>query len=311
MENNFVPAFYFELVYKGEAISFMEISGIATILNVEEVTNGGENRFTYHLPIHPTCKHLVCKRAIDTGSSPISAWCRDSINNGLDNPIETSDILVNLLDASGNAALCCVFYNAYPVTYSLSDLHSMENRLVIETIELAYEYFQVSTTPPVMSNPVEPESMTITGYTDAACTKPIKGGPYSLMINPSTINWTRNPGYSDNPSNSTVHKPGQLIAMPAENISFEITIDCTGIVDKDRTDMSVEMDALKRNIFESDSSMPKYVKIAWGKEIDFSGLLTTFDTDYTLFSRNGTPLRAKILLAFSRYYLPAKKIRKK
>lgn len=36
------------------------------------------------------------------------------------------------------------FYNAYSVKYSVSDIKSQENELVIESIELAYTYFVIT-----------------------------------------------------------------------------------------------------------------------------------------------------------------------
>lgn len=146
MDNNYLAAFYFELVYEGEKIAFQEITGIAAELNVEEVSAGGENRFTYKLPKSSAFQNLICKRAITARASKLTDWCNRSINYGLVNKIETSDVSLNLLDANGLVARSWTFHNAYPIKYSISELNSMENALVIETIELAYTYFEISAT---------------------------------------------------------------------------------------------------------------------------------------------------------------------
>jgi phage tail-like protein len=36
------------------------------------------------------------------------------------------------------------FNNAYPVKYAVSDLNSQESNIAIESIELAYTYFEIS-----------------------------------------------------------------------------------------------------------------------------------------------------------------------
>ena len=45
-----LPAFHFKLVFTqkpGEDTSFKEVSGIGTEINVQEVVEGGENRFVH------------------------------------------------------------------------------------------------------------------------------------------------------------------------------------------------------------------------------------------------------------------------
>ena len=49
---------------------------------------------------------------------------------------------------------------------------------------------------------------------------------------------------------------------------------------------------------------PNFVKIQWGRNITFKGVLMSFDTSYTLFRPDGSPLRAKISLGFTQYVSP-------
>ncbi len=145
MANSTYPvSFYFELSFRGEDAAFQEVSGISKELSVEEVVCGGENRFKYRLPTVSTSQNLVLKRALIPEGSKLVNWCESSIDQGLANKIETHDVSVSLLDSKGNVCIMWTFYNAYPIKYSVSDLKSQENALVIETIELAYTYFDVS-----------------------------------------------------------------------------------------------------------------------------------------------------------------------
>lgn len=142
--SSYPVGFYFELSFKGEDAAFKEVSGISKELSMEEVVCGGENRFKYRLPTVSSSQNLVLKRALIPEGSKLADWCASSMDEGLANPIETHDVSVSLLDSSGMVSVMWTFYNAYPVKYSVSDLKSQENELVIESIELAYNYFEIA-----------------------------------------------------------------------------------------------------------------------------------------------------------------------
>lgn len=142
--DNYPVAFYFQLSFVGEEAAFQEVSGIAKELNIEEVVSGGENRFKYRLPVAATNQNLVLKRAMKTTGSQLLNWCASCIDQGLSASIATKDVTVSLLNAKGNVCMSWTFYRAYPVKYSVSNLNSQETNLVIESIELAYTYFQIS-----------------------------------------------------------------------------------------------------------------------------------------------------------------------
>ena len=142
MDSDYSVNFYFELNFMGEKIGFKEISGISKEMKVEEFASGGENRFKYRLPSISSSQNLVLKRAIIPAGSSLNTWISNTLNKGLSEPIVTAPILVNLLSPKGEAQMSWTFYNAYPIKYSVSDLKSDGNDVVIESIELAYTYFE-------------------------------------------------------------------------------------------------------------------------------------------------------------------------
>ncbi|WP_298507627.1 phage tail protein [uncultured Kordia sp.] len=145
MDNSAYPVgFYFSLSFEGEDAAFKEVSGISKELGVEEVAGGGENRFKYRLPTVNASKNLVLKRAIVPTGSKLITWCSDTLDNGLASAITTQDVSVNLLDNEGTVLMKWTFYNAYPINYAVSDLKSQESEIMIETIELAYTYFNIA-----------------------------------------------------------------------------------------------------------------------------------------------------------------------
>lgn len=119
---------------------FQEVSGFGKELGIEEYKEGGENRFSHRLPSPAKYANLVLKRGILKDSKLIS-WCFDAIDNFIFSP---TDINVTLLNDQHQAIVSWNFAGAYPVKWSTTDLKAQENSLVIETLELAYQYYKKS-----------------------------------------------------------------------------------------------------------------------------------------------------------------------
>lgn len=133
--------FYFSVAVDGisgtNEGSFQEVSGLNASINLEEVKEGGENRFTYQLPLRPTYEKLILKRGLLKGS-PLITWVSDAIQNFVFKPKTVS---VKLLDENGAVLVTWTFTNAYPVAAKMSNLNAQENVVFTESIELAYNYF--------------------------------------------------------------------------------------------------------------------------------------------------------------------------
>ena len=146
MENNpaYYPpvGFYFSVMVDGESMSFKEVSGISQELGVEEVTERDENRFIHRLPTNTKHPNLVLKRGILLADSIIAKWCTDTISGDFSTSISPKTITVNLLDEKVTLLISWTFNNAYPVGYSVSDLHAEKNELMIESMEFAYSGFE-------------------------------------------------------------------------------------------------------------------------------------------------------------------------
>lgn len=117
--------------------SFQEVSGLNVKFGTEEVVEGGENRFVHRLPTPPKYENLVLKRGMLKGSSLIN-WVRTSVERFKFVP---KMVVVKLLDASGQPLISWRFSNAYPVSLRISEFKSQENAMVIETLELSFDYF--------------------------------------------------------------------------------------------------------------------------------------------------------------------------
>ncbi len=149
------------------------------------------------------------------------------------------------------------------------------------------------------------EPMKITGYTDKEFQSVYKK-PYSVMINPESIKRSRSVTYNEEQPSDTSSASQKYKNTPSEKLSFEIVLDCTGVVNLSRMNLTSEIATLENIMYTYNGKIhrPNFVSIQWGKNFNFKGVLTSFDTSYTLFKPNGTPLRAKLSLSFSQYISP-------
>jgi phage tail-like protein len=122
--------------------SFQDISGIEAKFAVEDVTEGGENRFVHHLPKAASYSNLILKRGVVSGDSLLAEWVGQSVGAGLSLPLLTQNLMVSLLNESGTPSLAWFFINAWPVRWEVGKLNSQENQLLTESLEFSYNYFE-------------------------------------------------------------------------------------------------------------------------------------------------------------------------
>jgi len=140
-----LPAFYFKVVFAATAenddISFQEVSGITSEMEMEELHEGGENRFSHQLPKALKHSRLVLKRGIAEMDSPLVRWCRDVLDGAFIKPIKPMTIEVRLMNEAGEPVRAWSFVNAFPVSWEVEGFNSTKNEIAIEKIELSYNYF--------------------------------------------------------------------------------------------------------------------------------------------------------------------------
>jgi len=117
-----------------------EVSGLNVELTTEELIEGGENRFVHKLPQRAKYPNLVLKRGYFSSlPSPLMKWANDAISNF---EIKPCQVQVMLLDEMHLPAQIWSFKNAYPVKMSMADFKATDNSVLIESIELAYQFFK-------------------------------------------------------------------------------------------------------------------------------------------------------------------------
>lgn len=133
--------FHFKVEFSGFSgeFEFQSVAGLTVDVETEEIAEGGENRFKHKVPVRTKYPNLVLKRGLLVNSEIIS-WCRTAVEDFDFYPV---DIVVKLLNEEHEPLLSWNIVHAIPVKWSVSEFNAEENKLVIETLELSYNYFNL------------------------------------------------------------------------------------------------------------------------------------------------------------------------
>lgn len=132
--------------------SFSEVGGLSMELGVEELSEGGENRYTHRLPTKSKFGNLTLKRGMLRGDSKIVTWVTDAIANHSFKPYT---IFVSLLNYNHQAIRVWKFTRAWPLKWVTGDFKATDNAIVIESFDLAYAYFSVDNPAETGTRPSE------------------------------------------------------------------------------------------------------------------------------------------------------------
>lgn len=142
MANYYPPlGFHFRVEFsniEGE-FEFQSVSGLSVEVETEQIAEGGENRFKHKLPVRSKFPNLTLKRGVLVNSELIK-WCREAVE---DFDISPADITISLLNEEHEPLMTWNVVHAWPVKWAVADFNAEESKIVIETIELAYNYFKI------------------------------------------------------------------------------------------------------------------------------------------------------------------------
>lgn len=146
MTQNYPPVgFHFTVDFDDEVTeqenenSFQSVSGLNVEMETESYVEGGENRFEHTLPLRSSYSNVVLQRGLLKDSELIE-WCRDTFENM---KVKPANLLISLLDKEHNPLVTWKLKHAWPVKWEVSDFDAGESALVVESIELSYQYFTV------------------------------------------------------------------------------------------------------------------------------------------------------------------------
>ena len=147
-EDKYYVGFYFDVEFTAsnkvaddppiKTVQFQEVSGLSAQIGTMELQEGGLNTFSHRLPNPVKYGNLVLKRAVVKEES-LFKWVKNAIEDFTFTP---KDITVKLIGHDKQPIKQWYFSFAIPVKWSVSNLNSMSNALVIETLELSYQSFR-------------------------------------------------------------------------------------------------------------------------------------------------------------------------
>lgn len=120
-------------------VRFRDVSGLNMELEEFVCHEGGENRFGYKLPVRGRYPDLVLKRGLLVDSG-LRKWVLDAVHHLVIRPVT---VWVSLLDETHSPLQTYTVVGAWPKKWTLSDFNAETSGIVVETLELAYQYFRV------------------------------------------------------------------------------------------------------------------------------------------------------------------------
>jgi phage tail-like protein len=118
---------------------FQEVSGLEAEMEMENFTEGGENRFTWQLPKRTRYADITLKRGLFIQSALIK-WCRDALENFVFAP---TNLTMSLLNEKHEPVMSWYVVSAIPKKWSVSGFNAQDNSIVVESITLNYRYFNI------------------------------------------------------------------------------------------------------------------------------------------------------------------------
>jgi phage tail-like protein len=119
---------------------FQSVTGLNVDYDTETFKEGGENRFEHKLPVRTKYPDLSLKRGMLTDSAVIK-WCIDAFQSRIFNPVQVN---VSLLNEEHVPIITWQFFKVWPKKWSVGDFNANENTVVIETLDLSYNYFTIN-----------------------------------------------------------------------------------------------------------------------------------------------------------------------
>ncbi|MEP5340743.1 MAG: phage tail protein [Algibacter sp.] len=123
-------------------VRFQRVSGISTEVELEMINEGGQNLHAHRLPKKVSYNNLVLERGYVASviPSPLIIEFNLAFSRFKFYP---SNVLVTKFNEANIPIGAWLFFKAYPVKWSMSDLDAQSNSVAIDTMELAYTRFQI------------------------------------------------------------------------------------------------------------------------------------------------------------------------
>ncbi len=138
--------FHFKVEFLGigndNDMRFQSVSGLSVEYETESFKEGGENRFEHKLPLRTKYPELSLKRGLLTDSSVIN-WVKGILQNRDFLTNRPAQIQVSLLNEKHEPLKTWMLFNCWPKKWTISDFNAQENAVVVETLDICYNFFKI------------------------------------------------------------------------------------------------------------------------------------------------------------------------
>jgi len=129
-----LPKFYFMVDWGSTTnIPFQEVSGLDIESEPIKYRHGNSPVMIKNGPV-------TMKKGVITKDNAFYDWFVKIIMN----PTVRQDVVIKLLDESGNPTMTWTLFNAWPSKISSTDLNSEANEIAIESLEITHERLTIS-----------------------------------------------------------------------------------------------------------------------------------------------------------------------
>lgn len=133
-----LPKFYFKVTFSSfpNEVHFQEVSGLDPESQIIEYRHGDNKAFApIKMPGINKVGNVTLKKGVFQKEDDFWEW----YNNIKMNTIKRQDVVIQLLDETGNPTMTWTLTNAWPTKITSTDLKSDGKEVAVESIELAYE----------------------------------------------------------------------------------------------------------------------------------------------------------------------------
>lgn len=127
---------------------------------------------------------------------------------------------------------------------------------------------------------------------------------FILPINPETYSQNYKIAYDSRAAHGNSGTDSRYKSTAPEELKLDFYFDGTETVEgyAQQGSVSEQLDTFKNAVYNMDGNIhrPRFIKIHW-TDFTFPCILTNLDINYTLFDRDGRPLRIKISATFLNY----------
>ena len=156
--------------------------------------------------------------------------------------------------------------------------------------------------------------ITIVSYKDKEMVKE-KLGEFKVPINPETYAQNLKVNLDTNKGHGQQGTDPRYKSTEPEQLKLDIILDGTKTMegyDPSHNNKTVkeQLEDFQKCVYymEGESHRPRFLKIFWGKEINFPCVVSQLDINYSLFYPDGSPLRVKISATFLKYLSEKKRV---